>query len=99
MRSPIISEIFPTPKERAERSAQMQSEMLEAVEAEVDESGRETGQSNLHSRQPRSSGRAEAGSSRSHEAAGQTGSVYLDGEEAMEALVQETSRSFTDIVG
>jgi len=24
--------------------------------------------------------------------------VYLDGEEAMEALVQETSRSFTDIV-
>lgn len=97
MRSPIISEIFPTPKERAERAAQMQSEQLELEEAES-EGGRETGQSSHQSRQARSSGRADAQTSRAQDA-GQSGSAFLDGEEAMEALVQETSRSFTDIVG
>jgi len=77
MRSPIISEIFPTPKERAERAAQMQSELAEQEEAEEADDG----QSSHQARQVRTSSRAEAATSgRSYEEGrGPSGGAYLEG--------------------
>jgi len=96
MRSPIISEIFPTPKERAERAAQTQADLFDQHTEEMEDEAAARGASNQAAL--RSSGRTDGAGSTRDGRVGSAQPVYLDGEEAMEALVQETSRSFTDIV-
>jgi len=96
MRSPIISEIFPTPKERAERAAQTQADLFDQHTEEMEDEAAARGSSNQAAL--RSSGRTDGAGSTRDGRVGSAQPVYLDGEEAMEALVQETSRSFTDIV-
>jgi hypothetical protein len=100
MRSPIISEIFPTPKERAERAAQAAAELLELKQLQQEsDSDHDAGTSQVPLRRTPSS-RAEqsahAGSRRDDTSAR---SMLLDGEAAMEALVNDTSRSFNEQVG
>ena len=93
MRSPIISEIFPTPKERAERAARLAADLADQQVAEDAES----------ERMPHSTSAAPRGTHRSSRADTQgqhdESAPHLEGEEAMDALVQETSRSFTEFVG
>jgi len=91
MRSPIISEIFPTAADRAERAAEMAAKLAELeLDADADDDGAFGG-----TRQSmRSSARGVSATGAPPDAP-----PTLDGEEAMEALVQETSRSFNGFVG
>jgi hypothetical protein len=82
MRSPIISEIFPTAKERAERA------MQRAAEAAEEHSSPGNGR--------RAAGRGEQRDAPSRR---DDSRQPMDSEAAMEALVQETNRSFAEMVG
>ena len=88
MRSPIISEIFPTAKDRAARAAEMQAEALEAERAAlVSLAGSEDGGLFGATRESSHHSMRRAGSRDTHPP-----EPVLQGEEAMEAQVQEAER-------
>jgi len=104
MRSPIISEIFPTPEERFEREKQRKEQeeaqaAEEAAEASngmgstmgADEMGWAAGG---YERQ--AAGAARGGSREAYGGTGGSSQLMLDGEEAMEALVQDASAAFNE---
>jgi hypothetical protein len=94
MRSPIISEIFPTATDRAAREAELAKTMAEHHADADTEDGEYGGTMPTTHASMRSSIRGSTSA-----VPGATEAPMLDGEDAMEALVQETSRSFSSFVG
>jgi len=109
MRSPIISEIFPTPEERfaREKHARDQEEQQAAEEAEQSGvggvGGATLGGDDLGwasgSYEATGSGRAASRTSREQYGSAGGAPMVLDGEEAMEALVQDASAAFNEKAG
>ena len=96
MRSPIISEIFPTPKDRAERAKQLKE--LQGLGAVEDPPVSATyGADEVGWGADAPAARTQRGSSRSGDAAfGATAQSVLEGEEAMDALVNEAHAAFSE---
>ena len=96
MRSPIISEIFPTATDRAAREAELARTTAEHHADADAEDGEYGGTMPTTHASMRNSMR---GSTGAMPGTAEVPGMALDGEDAMEALVQETSRSFSSFVG
>ena len=108
MRSPIISEIFPTPEERFEREKQAreqeEQQRAEDLELGIEQSGLSTSDDwggSAYDATGSVRGMAARGASREQygATAGSGAPLMLDGEEAMEALVNDASAAFNEKAG
>jgi len=100
MRSPIISEIFPTAKDRAERAAELQQSLAELQQAEAEaDGGAAFDEAGLYGATMRSSMRSSGRATSAVASPPAAAPLPLDGEEGMEELVQKVARDYNDTVG
>jgi hypothetical protein len=101
MRSPIISEIFPTPKDRAARAKELAELRRGSFAAEADPAGpggtHGAEEMGWAADSTRTGGGARGTSRDAH--AGVAAAAPLEGEEAMEALVNEAHARFAEEAG